>query len=218
MNKHWINKVNNPKCILFFNGWGMDENAVLHLNNDHFDICMFNNYNHIPNLSDSFTNYQSVFVIAWSMGVWMASEVLSNTKIAVQKSIAINGTPCPIHNQYGIPENVFYHTLNGWNEVSRTKFNRRMMGGEGNTAQYQQYLSAQTPDVQKNELQWLYSNIQNKPSRKFNWHTALVGNADLIFPTANQINWWVNKTNIKVIAQPHYPFADIKSWEQLISL
>ncbi len=41
MKYKWLNKQNNKKLIIFFNGLGMDENAVNHLDTEDYDIVMF---------------------------------------------------------------------------------------------------------------------------------------------------------------------------------
>ena len=45
MEYKWLNNKNNNKIIIFFNGWGMDESVVSHLNPADFDILMFYDYN-----------------------------------------------------------------------------------------------------------------------------------------------------------------------------
>ena len=46
MKYKWLNKeVNNSKLILFFNGWGMDDNVVKHLDVEDYDVLMFYDYN-----------------------------------------------------------------------------------------------------------------------------------------------------------------------------
>ena len=45
MKYKWLNLKNNQKLIIFFNGWGMDEGVVKHLDCEGYDILMFYNYN-----------------------------------------------------------------------------------------------------------------------------------------------------------------------------
>ena len=44
MEYKWLNRKNNSKLIVFFNGWGMDENIVAHLEFDEYDVLMFYDY------------------------------------------------------------------------------------------------------------------------------------------------------------------------------
>ena len=41
MKYKWLNNVKNKKLIIFFNGWGMDENVVKHLDCEDYDVLMF---------------------------------------------------------------------------------------------------------------------------------------------------------------------------------
>lgn len=216
MNQLWVNKKQNPSCILFFNGWGIDENAISHLDPGCFDLCMFNNYSSMEPISSDFNNYHTVILIAWSLGVWVAEQLLSRSKIIVDKSIAINGTGSPVHNHYGIPESIFLLTLQKWDETNRNKFNRRMIGGKQNLLNYPYFLSTRTITDQKKELQSIYASIKNKNQHTFHWDMAMIGQNDLIFPAVNQHNWWQGNTKIIVTPQPHFPFISLQRWEQLL--
>ena len=71
MKYKWLNKVNNQKLIIFFNGWGMDESVVSHLDCENYDILMFYDYNTLDTDFDfeSLNIYPKKNLIAWSMGV-----------------------------------------------------------------------------------------------------------------------------------------------------
>ena len=76
MKYKWLNKeVNNSKLILFFNGWGMDENVVKHLDVEDYDVLMFYDYNTLDTDFDfnSLNFYHEKNLIAWSMGVMIDS-------------------------------------------------------------------------------------------------------------------------------------------------
>ena len=38
MKLNWLNKKNNKKLIIFFNGWGMDDSAIVHLSPEDYDV------------------------------------------------------------------------------------------------------------------------------------------------------------------------------------
>ena len=44
----WLNKKNRDRVIIFFNGWGMDENAVIRLSGL-YDLLMVYDYRHLEN-------------------------------------------------------------------------------------------------------------------------------------------------------------------------
>jgi len=217
MDQCWINKKQNSTCILFFNGWGMDVNAIAHLKSDGFDLCMFTNYRNIEPVRDNMAIYQTIILVAWSLGVWAAEQVISRSDITIHKSIAINGTSCPVHDQYGIPHKIFSMTLQSWNDASKVKFNNRMMGGNQHSKEYKRFLSSRSSNDQKEELQAIYSTHKNLV-QPINWSVSLVGMNDLIFPAANQLNWWTGKTKITETSQPHFPFTGFQGWDQLLIL
>ena len=73
-------------------------------------------------------NYKSIDVIAWSMGVWAASQAIGSMGLEVNSAIAINGTTHPIDDSKGIPQAIFQGTLDGLNDATLKKFQRRMCG------------------------------------------------------------------------------------------
>jgi biotin synthesis protein BioG len=139
------------------------------------------------------------------------------------KTIAINGTPLPIDNTYGIEEMVFAHTLANWNEQTRKKFNARMCGGNAQLLEWQSYMSERTCEEQLQELQFLYDAIQKNTSHHckldgYRWTEAIIGNYDLIFTAKNQYNYWHNVTNYRTLPLPHMPFAAYTLWDELIHI
>ena len=117
MKLNWLNKKNNKKLIIFFNGWGMDDNAIAHLSPEDYDvltICDYNTLEELPDLSE----YDLRHVVAWSMGVMVGTLFECNQKSAT----AINGTLFPIHAEYGINPKVYKLMELGYNEQSAGKF------------------------------------------------------------------------------------------------
>ena len=45
MKYKWLNLKKNREVIIFFNGWGMDESVMKHLNYGSYDVLMFYDYN-----------------------------------------------------------------------------------------------------------------------------------------------------------------------------
>lgn len=217
MNQKWINKQQNASCILFFNGWGMDENSILQIDNEGFDVYMINDFISFEPVTENLSAYNSITVIAWSLGVWAAEQILSISDIKVDQYIAINGTSNPLSDLYGIPEKVFLGTLHGWNESNKAKFIRRMMGGRLIDQNYDCFLSKRSLESQEIELLKLYESFKGQ-NRAIAWNKAIVGQIDLIFPAGNQINWWNGKVPIIETYIPHFPFLEVEKWDQLLSL
>ena len=74
MKYKWLNKKENTELIIFFNGWGMDEAVIKHLNFENYDVLMFYDYNFLETDFDfsSINNYKK-HLVAWSMGVMTAT-------------------------------------------------------------------------------------------------------------------------------------------------
>ena len=215
MLKNWLYKNNNDSCILFFNGWGMDENAVKHLRPDGFDICMFNNYRAIYPADETEFNYKTTYLIAWSLGVCVANSFLKTTTIKISGTIGLNGSPVPMDNKYAIPEEVFNRTLQSWDEKNRTKFNLRMFGGKSGYDRCINHLSERSTNSQLEELKFIYK-IKEVFTYNAKWDNVYIGKHDLIIPYENQKNFWTNKTKIIETDWPHFPFNHFKSWNEII--
>lgn len=218
MNNIWLNKESNPKCILFFNGWGMDENSVKHVDCSGYDVCMFYDYRSLEKLDVDFSGYDEVNIIAWSMGVWAASQVIQELDINIDRAVTINGTEKPISDIYGIPEKVFNGTLSGWDNKNRIKFNIRMMGGGESYKRFSGMLSGRTLENQRSELQSIKDSIGKKNIPEIKWDRAIIGEKDMIFTAQNQKRWWDGKTGIIIKDIPHFPFGKLNSWGNILFL
>lgn len=218
MNQFWINNKNNDQCILFFNGWGMDENAISHILPLNYDVCMYNDYNPISRIKLNPEAYNKIFVVAWSLGVWTTSKIINEPKLKIEKAIAINGTLKPVDMDKGISPLVFNTTLESWNDDNRTRFNQRMFGGKKQMVNQNHHLSKRSVENQKAELEYLQAEISSRPQTDFNYDCAIIGNRDMIFTAQNQRNFWTKKTRTIEIDAAHYPFSNFKTWSEIINL
>ena len=116
------------EALLFFAGWGMDETPFMHNLPPNKDLIICYDYRSLDFDSTLLSTYEGIYVVAWSMGVWAASQVLPDSNLPLKQSIAINGTPFPIDDMRGIPPAIFEGTLNNLNEATLQKFRRRMCG------------------------------------------------------------------------------------------
>lgn len=219
MKTTWLNHHDNSHCILFFNGWGMTEDAVKYLDCGVCDVCICSDYEVFPKaFTLDLTPYDKVYLVAWSLGVWVASVYLSKYAISFEKSIAINGTGNPIDAKEGISPNIFQATIIHWDDVNRVKFNSRMMGGTKVYKQYKERLGNRQSQNQRLELQSLYTGIQEKPILDYIFDTAIIGQRDAIFLPDNQLRFWQNKATCITIDTPHYPFHLFESWTEILDI
>lgn len=216
MRIEWLHKNDKTQVILFFTGWGMNTHSVDHLQPD-CDVLVFSDYRtlEIENLPDLMT-YQEIQVIAWSMGVWAAAQVVPALNVSPVICIAFNGTETPVHDQYGIPAKIYQLTEKGMNERGREKFIKRMFTDPRDA---ERFFTAQSLREMPEVCEELY--LIRKQAIKANtcipWTQAYISQNDVIFPTENQMNWWINRTAVKSLPGGHYPFYHFFSWKQLLS-
>lgn len=213
----------NETLLMYFTGWGTTPEVAQHLVlSPDWDYFTAYDYRVIQadNLPD-FKSYKHVYLAAWSMGVW-AADVLAPFLPTPEIAVAINGTPIPMHDQYGIPDQIFEGTLRGLDDENRERFNRRMCGGKKLLAVYNSFSARSTEDLRE-ELTGVYQQVrglsgEDKPNQL--WSKALVSERDLIVPSANQTAYW-QKHNVAIEllkGAGHYPLMEYNRWKELLGL
>ncbi|WP_421919346.1 DUF452 family protein [Marinifilum sp.] len=219
MKTKWIHKNSKKECILFFNGWSFDDSPFSHLPSDEYDVMMCYDYRDIllpKEIEQLFADYNSINLIAWSLGVYIANLLLKDLKGAFANIIAINGTTYPIDNLKGIPPNVFQGTVLSLDEKNLEKFWMRMCGGKSAYQHFKANLPKRDLSDQYAELVELQSIIQTHFVDWSIFCSALIGKQDLIFTLSNQKYAW--NSNVECIERdyPHYCFDKWNSWDEII--
>jgi len=206
------------QLILFFNGWGMDEAVVSHLESSAYDILIFYHYNSDFSFDSSILkSYKKVYLVAWSMGVWASVMTMENLDGKFNKSIAINGTLQPVDDIFGINRAIFKGTIEHFSERNKQKFDRRMMATKLDFQSYQSLARSRTLEDQLEELKEIYT-LALKKTTTFAFDKAVIGKKDLIFTERNQNNFWQNKVEIIQKDWAHFPFFNVKTWKSIIDL
>lgn len=214
MQYHWLNKQNNKKLIIFFAGWSFDYKPFEFLACDDFDVLMFYDYNNLelPELP----NYETYYLISWSMGVFSAY-LLKDKLPKFSKKIAVNGTPFPVNDDYGIPLKPFILTLRHAKTGLEGKFYQNIFD---KTEEYNRYNCSAVERLIENrvsELNSLYERIKNTNlSYEQYYDKALISNNDKIIPTKNQINFWKTNSDYALLESGHFPYYNFKSWNELL--
>ncbi len=195
---------NNEKLIIFFNGWGMDEFIISHLDRSGFDLLVLYDYTDLDVDFPPLDNYQEKYIIGWSMGV-MISTLFYDCFGNINKYIAINGTPKPIDDKYGIPERVYKLTLKSFNENTCRKFMEKMFDTKPPIEKF----SNRTLESQKEELE----NLMGIEGKYISFDKVFVSENDNIIPTKNQLNYWRYPVIIK---GGHCPFFKFESWSKIV--
>ncbi len=200
MKYKWLNRENNFKIILFFNGWGMDEAVVSHLLPEDYDVVMFYDYNNLD-FDFSELNSRKKYLVAWSMGVMCATLF----DIQYEKKVAINGTLKPIDDNFGIPNRIYDLTIKGFSPKSAEKFIQNMFNEPP-----KEFSVSRGFENQKSEL---YALKNYKSDMNFKYDKVWISDNDKIIPTKNQIKFWNQQPNLK---SGHAPFNLFLKWSELL--
>ena len=216
----WLHQTDSSaeELILFFCGWGTTPAVVEHLTPPcNTNVLGVYDYTNTSAHTLPIQTYKKVTVVAWSMGVWAAERCVANQQNITQ-AIAVNGTPLPMHNLFGIPQPIFEGTLHNLNDLSREKFDRRMCGGKALLQVYQSFSQRSTQSLQA-ELLSVYQQVHNLQdyTPQLPWSKAWISERDLIIPPNNQQRYWERYgVHTSILKQAgHYPFAMFCNWNSL---
>ncbi len=215
MQYHWLRKNGTKKLIIFFAGWSFDYKPFEILECGDYDVLIFYDYTE-HNIPVKIPEYEEYYLIAWSMGVYIAY-LLRGLLPVFKMKIAINGTPYPIHNEWGIPQRTFDLTLKFVDTGLQGKFQRNLFDTD---AGYEKYIKnpveRKIPD-QAGELSALKNSIlQSELSYDKFYDCAIISGNDKIVPTKNQINCWKNKADVCMINSGHFPFYEFSCWKDIL--
>lgn len=221
MKSKWLQQKSSQELLIFFNGWGMDENPFINLVTDRYDLLMFYDYHNLDcdiQWHALWKKYDKVSLVGWSMGVWAAQKVFYGMARGFAKTLAINGTLCPIHDKYGIPEEIFDATLGNFGEVARMKFYRRMCREKSNLKTFLKVQPKRSLENQKDELSILQEIVDCCSPEETIFKNILISDNDWVMPSANQLQFWqsANIDSLLHIEGFHYLFNLYQSWEQLM--
>ena len=196
------------KLILFFTGWGMDENSVK-LKQDSYDLITVFNYRNInTDFLEKVKSYKEIYIIAWSMGVIFAGYFMDKIK-NVKESIAINGTLKIIDDKFGINTKIFDATLKNLNKNTINDFFNNMG--------YSDFIPPKRDfDNQLEELKFI-KDFYFKNNFNANFDKIIIGKKDIIIPFKNQKRYWENNNTV-ILDSGHYIFNLFNSWEDIINV
>lgn len=224
MKYKWLNKENNNKLIIFFNGWGMDENAIKHLQAEEYDIVMLYDYNSLDTDLKFDKEYEQINLIAWSMGVMAASVCFKSADGSTDKnpfsvlyktckkfkSVAMNGTLKPIDFEYGIHPKIYDLTIQGFDEKGRDKFVSNMFDYSSGANVYKAGVREDSLENLRAELAALKN---YKGNEYFSYDKVYISKNDKIIPTKHQVNYWGVEPNLE---GGHYPFFNFAKWSEIL--
>jgi hypothetical protein len=205
--KQHLQVKSNEKLLLFFAGWGMDEQPFLHYSPVGKDLIVAYRYTDLLLDKSLLAGYREIEVFAWSMGVWAASLVLpelQNSNYPIGTCTAINGTPFPINDEKGIPTQLFKGTLDTLSNKTLEKFRLRMCGSKDLFNYFLERAPQRGIEDLRSELIAIERTASTKSAAAFQWHQVYIGKEDRIFTLENQKRAW-SDTASTIIEAAHYP-------------
>jgi biotin synthesis protein BioG len=216
----WLHQQQREQLIIFCNGWGMDASPFQPLGAGYYDILMLSDYCDLTldfNPATLFGQYQRSFLISWSMGVWAGQQIFQPWSHCLQGAMAINGTLCPIHDQFGIPVQLYAATLEQFSEASRLKFYRRMCRDRRTLGTFLGHQPQRSVESQALELAALQGRVSCQPAADAIYTKVVIAGQDMVVPTANQIAFWQGR-EIRRVEGAHFLFYGWKSWDDLVGI
>ena len=213
MKYHYITNENRPSLTLFFAGWGMDQHPFEQYQSKDSDMIIVYDYRSLELDESILKKYDKIYLVAWSMGVWAATQCQFLASLPIKRNVAINGTPWPVDDVYGIPEAIFKGTLAGLREATLRKFQLRMCGKGDVFRQFQAVTPQRSVEELKEELAAIGEVCKVSPVSNFRWDEAYIGENDLIFPANNQKAAWEKAgVETKTGDAAHYDVAVFKHY------
>ncbi len=212
----WLNRGDNPDCILFMAGWGMGPEPFQKMTAGVVDVLMVYDYRVLnEDICATVPESGRLHLLAWSMGVWVAARLLQG--IAFHSATAIGGTCRPLDDRYGIPGRLFDDTINNFSPAALTGFYNAMFDNPEQARPFLDTRPDRPPAEMKEELIALRTACRKRPEAEDIFEHHIVTARDRIFPTRNQIRAWGRK-NCATVALSHFPFYQWSSWDELLKL
>lgn len=183
-----------------------------------YDVYMLYDYRQLaiqPDIEEVAENYEQVHLVSWSMGVWVGQKIFFDKQHLLNRTIAINGTLCPIDDSFGIPVDVFNGTLANYGEGARLKFYKRMCREKNNFKSFLARQPQRSLEEQGEELVALKNGVDCLPVNESIYKEIIISEHDLIVPSANQFNYWQGRL-VKPVSGFHFLFNLWQSWDQLL--
>lgn len=196
----------------------MDFHPFVPLGSRDYDILHICDFSELSARNEVLTDidpYSERILLSWSMGVWGGQRLFAGYAHLFARTIAVNGTLCPVDNHYGIPRELFAGTLSGWSELSRRKFYRRLTGGGAIEQKFLQYQPKRSLTDQQRELAYYLSDADCISRTQSIYREVLISDTDRIVPTVNQLSYW-GKKNVQHVGG-HFPFYSWNDWDHLLS-
>jgi biotin synthesis protein BioG len=219
MKCEWLQRGRGKTLIVFCNGWGMDSHPFAAIPVEKYDVLNlydFRGHEELTSILQVMKDYDERILLSWSMGVWAGQQVFSQHVHLFARKIAINGTLCPVHDELGIPRDLFTGTMEAWSDISRSKFYNRVCGNRQIYSTFCAHPPKRSLADQQEELGY-YLKVAECVERNESIYTEIVvSDNDRIVPTAHQLAFW-GEDNVMSVAGGHFLFYNWKCWDDLLT-
>jgi biotin synthesis protein BioG len=219
MKSEWLHRGRGDTLIVFCNGWGMDSHPFSIIPTEKYDVLNvydFRGYDNLASVLQAMEEYSERILLSWSMGVWAGQLIFSQYEGLFTRTIAINGTICPIHDDFGIPRELFTGTMKAWSDISRSKFYYRVCGNRQLYAAFCEHQPQRSLTDQQQELGY-YLDAAECLERDTSIYTEIIiSDNDRIVSTDHQRAFW-GEGNVTIVAGSHFLFYNWQSWDDLLA-
>ncbi|TEY04610.1 pimeloyl-ACP methyl esterase BioG family protein [Campylobacter sp. US33a] len=199
---HLIKNKNSKELILVFGGFASHPSHFLHLKSDKnvVLVCDYENLDFKFDLSP----FSKITLIAFSMGVCVASKVLKDMEFS--QKIAINGTNFGIDKLKGIYPVIFAKQIK---KFELSSFKKALFKGRENEAK--NFIFKDEKDL-KTELEKLFEFALKECNKDFIWDKIYSSKTDEIFPPNALKNAF---SKLIFLDEPHFAFFHFKTWDEI---
>ncbi len=205
MQETWLKQQGAPDVVIFVLGWAATPNAIHHFDIPNCDIYCVYDYREIEELqAEHFASYRRIYLFAWSFGVWVSEQIAQH--LPLYRAVALNGTPHPVDDRYGMRLRVVRRTMQGLAKVGMNPFNEKTYGT------VRAIPDGPYPDRSIEdkilELDILAERSQNAEESRIPWKAAYIADKDEIFPPQRMWDYWQMRDLGTAFESYHYPFSD----------
>lgn len=209
--------------LIFFNGFAMDKQVVAHFTDAASAIVISptqqQDLSTLQKLLEKKAADEPINVVAWSMGVLVASRFFHDFPQPLQQAVAINGTPLGIDDAMGIAKRAFLRTAQRWSPSVRAQFLAQVFAAplpESIGEKLAQTVNAHLSQEQQGLLQLIQTAEQLPPLQNI-WQQALIGEKDkIVSPAAQQRYWQAHDVPMRFLPYGHYLFSAFDSFQALL--
>ncbi|EAI6788124.1 DUF452 family protein [Campylobacter jejuni] len=197
-----IQNENSQELILVFGGFASHPSHFAHLKSDKNVVLVYD----YENLDFKFDlkSFSKITLIAFSMGVCVASRVLKD--IEFSQKIAINGTPFGIDKLKGIHPAIFRKTLQNF---KLENFKEALFKERKNLTKDFIFKDEKALKI---ELEKLFDFALVKQEENLLWDKVYSSKKDEIFPPNALKNAF---SKLIFLNEPHFAFFHFKTWDEL---